>query len=143
LWQSIGTAEGHWWKAPLVGLHNNIVISGALISGQVTVFKSFLSRNSKYFFNLYQYSKLSQGNNSTNQPIPVNEDSVTNDQILKIITGESGYFFQIDEHLIQMVEAGCCGPGALYYRYQMDTWGENPFTVILWKNWRKGCMRIF
>jgi hypothetical protein len=25
--------------------------------------------------------------------------------------------------------------GALYYRYQMDAWGENPFTVTVWKNW--------
>jgi len=43
---------------------------------------------------------------------------------------------------IQMVEAGC-RPGALYYRYQMDARGENPSTVTVWKNWRKGCLRIF
>ena len=41
------------------------LVTGALISGQVTVFKSFLSRKSKHSFNLYQSSKLSQGNNST------------------------------------------------------------------------------
>ena len=68
-----------------------------------------LSRKSKHSFNLYQNSKLSHGNNSTNQPIPYNEGSFTNDQILKVITGESGYFFQTDEHPIVMVEAGC-GP---------------------------------
>jgi hypothetical protein len=67
-----------------------------------------LSRNSKHSFDLYQYSKLSQGNNSTNQSIPVNEGSFTNNY-LKIITGEVGYFFQTDEHPIEMVEAGC-GP---------------------------------
>jgi hypothetical protein len=73
-----------------------------------------LSRKSKHSFNLYQDSKLSQGNNSTNQSIPVNEDSFTNDQILKIITGESGYFFQTDAHPIEMVEAGCGPDQALY-----------------------------
>jgi hypothetical protein len=67
-----------------------------------------LSRNSKHSFDLYQYSKLSQGNNSTNQSIPVNEGSFTNNY-LKIITGEVGYFFQTDEHPIEMVEARC-GP---------------------------------
>jgi hypothetical protein len=95
------------------------LVTGALISGQVTVFKFILSRKSKHSFNLYRYSKLSQGNNSTNQPIPVNEGSFTNDYTLKIITGEIGYFFQTDEHPIEMIEAGS-GPGALYYRYQMD-----------------------
>ena len=78
--------------------------------GIVTVFKSFLSRKSKHSFNLYQYSKLSQGNNSTNQPIPVNKGSFPKDQILRVITGDGGYFFQTDEHPIEMIEAGC-GPG--------------------------------
>ena len=54
-----------------------------------------------------QYGKLSPGNNSTIQPIPVNEGSFTNDQILKVITGDRGYSFQTDEHPIEMVEAGC------------------------------------
>jgi hypothetical protein len=125
-----------------IGLNAKIDIVGALISGQVTVFKPFLSRNSKHSFNLYQYNKLSQANNPTNQPKPVNEGSFINDQILRFITGESGYFFQTDEHPIQMVEAGC-GPGALYYRFQMESRGENPFTVIVWKSLRKCCLRIF
>ena len=30
-----------------------------------------------------------------------------NDYTLKIITGESGYFFKTDEHPIQLVEADC------------------------------------
>ena len=30
-----------------------------------------------------------------------------------------------------MIEAGC-GPGALYYRHQMDRRGENPLTVTVW-----------
>ena len=85
------------------------LVTGALISGQVTVFKSFLSRNSKHSLNLYQYSKLSQANNSTNQPVPDNEGFLTNHQILKVISSEGGYSFQTDEHLIEMVEAGC-GP---------------------------------
>ena len=30
------------------------------------------------------------------------------------------------------------GPGALYYRHQMDaSLGENPFTVTTWKSWKK------
>jgi len=95
------------------------LVTGALISGQFSVFQFILSIKSKHSYNLYQYSKLSQGNNSTNQSIPVSEDYFTNDQFLKVITGEGGYFFQTDEHLIQMVETGC-GPGALYYRYQID-----------------------
>jgi hypothetical protein len=74
--------------------------------GIVTVFQFILSRKSKHSFNLYQYSKLSQGNNSTNQPTPVNEDFFTNDY-LKVIISETGYFFQTDEHPIEMVEAGC------------------------------------
>jgi len=84
-----------------------------------------LSIKSKHSFNLYQYSKLSQGNNFTNQSIPVNEGSFTNDQILKVITGDRGYSFQTDYHPIEMVEAGC-GQGALYYRNQMDHRSKNP-----------------
>jgi hypothetical protein len=34
---------------------------------------------------------------------------LTNDQILKVITVEGGYFFQTDEHPVELVEAGC-GP---------------------------------
>jgi len=90
------------------------LVTGALISGQVTVFQSILSRKPKHSFNLYQYSKLSQANNSTNQPIPVNEGSFTNDQIPKIITGEGRYFFQTDEHPIEIVEAACEPGRALY-----------------------------
>jgi len=81
-----------------------------------------LSRKSKHSFNFCQYSKLSQGNNPTNQPIPVNEGSFTSDQILKVITGERGNFFRTDEHPIEMVEAGY-GPGALYYRCVMKMMG--------------------
>jgi hypothetical protein len=77
------------------------------LSGQVSVFQFILSIKSKHSFNLYQYSKLSQGNNFTNQSIPVIEGSFTNDQILKVITGDRGYSFQTDEHPIEMVEAGC------------------------------------
>jgi len=51
--------------------------------------------------------------NSTNQPIPVNEGSLTNDQILKVITVEGGYFFQTDEHPVELVEAGCGSDRAL------------------------------
>jgi len=40
----------------------------------------------------------------------------------KVITGETGYFFQTDEHPIEMVEA-VCGPGALYYRCAMKMMG--------------------
>jgi len=69
-----------------------------------------LSRKSKHSFNLYQGIKLSQGNNSANQPIPVNEGSLTNHQILKVISSEGGYFFQTDEHPIEIVEA-CYGTG--------------------------------
>jgi hypothetical protein len=79
------------------------------LSGQVNVFKSILSRNSKHSLYLYQYSKLSQANNSTNQPIPVNEDPFTNDQILKVIAVKGGYFFRTDQHPIEMLEA-VCGP---------------------------------
>ena len=39
--------------------------------------------------------------------LPVNEDLFTNDQILKVITSGSGYFFKTDEHPIQLVESGC------------------------------------
>ena len=65
-----------------------------------------------------QYGKLSPGNNSTIQPIPVNEGSFTNDQILKVISSEGGYFFQTDEHPIDNGRGRLrTGPGALYYRY--------------------------
>ena len=48
------------------------------------------------------------------------------------MTGESGYFFQTDEHPIQMVEAGA-GPGALYITgTNWNARGENPFTVTVW-----------
>ena len=99
------------WNYPLIvscTLESELV-TGALISGQFSVFQFILSIKSKHSSNLYQYSKLSQGNNSTNQSIPVNEDSFTNDQFLKVISSEGEYFFQTDEHLIQMVETGC-GP---------------------------------
>jgi len=43
---------------------------------------------------------------------------------------------------LKMVEAGC-GPGALYYHHQLDSRGENLFTVTVWKSWRKCCLRIF
>jgi hypothetical protein len=76
-----------------------------------------LSRKSKHSFNLYQYSKLSQGNNSTNQSIPVNEGSFTNDYALNVIIGESGYFFQTDEHPIENGRGRLrTGPGVFSYR---------------------------
>ena len=120
------------------------LVTGALILGQVTVFKSFLSRNSKHSHNLYQVSKLSQGNNSTNQSIPVNEGYFTNDQILKVITGDRGYSFQTDEHPIEMVEAGCRTGRALCITGIKWIIGVKiPFTVTVLKNWRNGCLRIF
>jgi hypothetical protein len=85
------------------------LVTGALISGQFSVFQFILSIKSKHSYNLYQYSKLSQGNNFTNQSIPVNPGSFTNNY-LKIITGKGGYFFQTDEHPIEIVEA-CYGTG--------------------------------
>jgi len=70
------------------------LVTGALISGQVTVFERFLSRKSKHSLNLYPDSKLSQGNNSTNQSIPVNEGSFTDDQILRFISGGGDAFLK-------------------------------------------------
>jgi hypothetical protein len=78
------------------------LVTGALISGQVTVFQSILSRKPKHSFNLYQYSKLSQANNSTNQPT---ESYHRRGWI---------FFFQTDEHPIEIVEAACEPGRALY-----------------------------
>ena len=84
------------------------------IRGIVTVFQFILSRKSKYSFNLYQDSTLSQGNNSTNQPIPVNKDSFTSQMItlweLSPARAWADTFFRPMSIPLKMVEAGR-GPG--------------------------------
>ncbi len=113
--------------------------------GIVTVFQFILSRKSKHSFNLYQYSKLSQGNNSTNQPIPVNEGFFINDYTLKVITGEGGYFFKPMSIPLKWSRqvADRAGRFVLALPNGLDVRGENPFTVTVWKSWRKCCLRIF